>query len=163
LLARARTAGAVVSADLLSVVGPDALTRLAPVFAEVDHLLINDQQAAGLTGLDDPARAAEALYAGGPAQVVVSCGAAGGVLVDADGTWPFPALSIEAIDTTGCGDAFSAGYVFALSRGWPVRRACGLGTCCAALVAQRLGSDGISDLATVDALLRDQWDPIAPS
>lgn len=158
LLRRAREAGTVVSADLLSVTEPAQLPTLAPVLALVDHLLVNDQQAVGLTGAADPAAAAVALLDSGPATVVVTCGAEGGVLADARGTWSFPALEVDVVDTTGCGDAFSAGYLVALSQGLPTRDACALGTCCAALVAQRLGSDGIGDLASATALLRDRWD-----
>lgn len=157
LLRRAREAGTVVSADLLSVTDAALLPTLAPVLALVDHLLINDQQAAGLTGVDDPAGAAAALLGSGAGTVVVTCGADGGVLADDRGTWAFPALAVDVVDTTGCGDAFSAGYLVALSQGSTSREACGLGTCCAALVAQRLGSDGIEDLAAATALL-GRWD-----
>lgn len=160
LLRRARDAGVVVSADLLSVTERAQLPLLAPVLALVDHLLINDQQALGLTGATDPAAAAVALRETGPGHVVVSCGAEGGVLADAGGTWSFPALEIDVVDTTGCGDAFSAGYLVGLSQGWSPRRSCGLGTCCAALVAQRLGSDGVGSLDDATALMREQWDPV---
>lgn len=160
LLARARAAGTVISADLLSTVEGLRLEQFETLFALVDHLLINDQQAANLTGESDAERAGAALRAAGPAHVVVSCGAAGGVLVDADGCWRFPALDVPVIDTTGCGDAFSAGYLYALSIGWTARRRCAMGTCCAALVAQALGSDGIPDLRTVEDLIAQRWDPL---
>ncbi len=158
LLTRARADGAVISVDLLSTASPELVTSLAAVLSQVDHLLINDAQASGLTGQDDPMDAAQALAAAGPAHVVVTCGEQGGVLVDDEGAWRFPALTVDVVDTTGCGDAFSAGYLFGLSLGWSTRRSCGIGTCCAALVAQVLGSDGIPDLETVQTLLRERWD-----
>ena len=157
LLERARRGGAVVTADLLSPAEPELLGTLGPVLALVDHLLINDQQAANLTGQTDPSAAARRLLDAGPGAVVVTCGAAGGVLVDADDSWTFPALSVEVVDTTGCGDAFSAGYLHGLSQGSALRDCCGVGTCAAALVAQVLGSDGVRDRATVEALVRERW------
>lgn len=158
LLRGVRAAGTVVTADLLSVTDASQLPALAPVLTLVDHLLVNDQQAVGLTGAADPTAAALALLGHVPGTVVVTCGADGGVLADAGGTWSFPALEVPVVDTTGCGDAFSAGYLVALSQGRTTREACGLGTCCAALVAQRLGSDGVGSLAAATALLRERWE-----
>jgi sugar/nucleoside kinase (ribokinase family) len=57
------------------------------------------------------------------------------------------------VDTTGCGDAFSAGFLrgLALGRGRP--EAAALGCAAASLVAQGLGSDyGDFDLAAADEL-----------
>jgi sugar/nucleoside kinase (ribokinase family) len=56
------------------------------------------------------------------------------------------------VDTTGCGDAFSAGFLRGLSLGRSPRDAAVLGCATAALVAQGLGTDaGQYDLATVEA------------
>ncbi len=146
LLRAARAAGTVVSTDLLSSAQGGALERLTPVLAQTDHLVINADQGALLTGLDDPAAAATALRGQVPGVVVLTTGAAGGVLVDDAGAYTFPALPVDVVDTTGCGDAFTAGYVYALSLGWTPREACRLGTGCASMVAQVLGSDGITGL-----------------
>ncbi len=57
------------------------------------------------------------------------------------------------VDTTGCGDAFSAGFLRGLALGRSRRDAAALGCAAAALVAQGLGSDyGDFDLAAADAL-----------
>ena len=65
------------------------------------------------------------------------------------------ALADRGVDdwvVTGCGDSFSAGYLYALSLGWPPRRACGLGVACASMVAGTLGSDGVRGLDAALAL-----------
>ena len=63
-----------------------------------------------------------------------------------------PAFAIEVVDTTGCGDAFSAGFLRGLSLGRRRADAARLGNAAAALVAQGLGSDhGDFDLAAADA------------
>lgn len=52
------------------------------------------------------------------------------------------------MDTTGCGDAFSAGFLRGLALGHERREAAVLGCATAALVAQGLGTDyGDLDLA----------------
>jgi sugar/nucleoside kinase (ribokinase family) len=62
-----------------------------------------------------------------------------------------PAFQTEVIDTTGCGDAFSAGFMRGLSLGRPPAEAARLGSACASLVAQGLGSDaGEFDLDAAD-------------
>ncbi len=71
----------------------------------------------------------------------------------ADETIAVPAFAVEVVDTTGCGDAFSAGFLRGIGLGRPPREAAVLGCAAAALVAQGLGSDhGDFDLATADAL-----------
>ena len=82
-----------------------------------------------------------------------TCGAEGVLLVDADGAEMVPAFEVEAVDTTGCGDAFSAGFLRGLALGRDRRDAAVLGCAVAALVAQGLGTDhGDFDLAAVEQL-----------
>jgi sugar/nucleoside kinase (ribokinase family) len=62
-----------------------------------------------------------------------------------------PAFAVEVLDTTGCGDAFSAGFLRGLALGRSRRDAAVLGCAAAALVAQGLGSDfGDFDLEAAD-------------
>ncbi len=64
-----------------------------------------------------------------------------------------PAFDVEVVDTTGCGDAFSAGFLRGLSLGREPVEAAAARHAAAALVAHGLGSDhGDFDLAAADAL-----------
>src|SRR5207253_4927980 len=79
-------------------------------------------------------------------------GAVGAVIFDRDTTEQVPAFAVYVVDTTGCGDAFSAGFLRGLALGRERREAALLGCAAAALVAQGLGSDhGDFDLAAADA------------
>jgi sugar/nucleoside kinase (ribokinase family) len=85
--------------------------------------------------------------------VAATCGADGVLLVDEDGADRIPAFEVEAVDTTGCGDAFSAGFLRGLSLGRDRRAAARLGCAAAAMVAQGLGTDhGDYHLADVERL-----------
>jgi sugar/nucleoside kinase (ribokinase family) len=152
ILSRAREAGVTTSADILAPGDPGLLEWIAPAFQHLDYLLPNDEQVLGLTGESDVEAACRALVAGGVGCVAATCGAEGVVLVDADGTERVPAFEIDVVDTTGCGDAFSAGFLRGLSLGRSRRDAAVLGNATAALVAQGLGTDnGDFDLAAVEA------------
>ena len=86
--------------------------------------------------------------------VIVKCGAAGSLYAAPGVRLRTPAFAVEVVDTTGCGDAYCAGFIAALARGWDIERACRLGAAAGALVATGLGSDaGIRDFDGTAALL----------
>ncbi|MBE1537399.1 carbohydrate kinase family protein [Actinomadura algeriensis] len=153
MLAAARANGTIVTMDLLSNL-PDLLKGAAAFLPHVDHVLPNLEQATAVTGETDPEKAALALRAEGPSTVVVTMGGDGSMLATADGVRHLPALPVDVVDTTGCGDAYCAGFVTALVRSRDVHEAARWGTAAAATVAQGLGSDaGLTDLDAVLALL----------
>jgi sugar/nucleoside kinase (ribokinase family) len=77
--------------------------------------------------------------------------------VSHEGNQQVPAFAVDIVDTTGCGDAFSAGFVYATRIGRAPRDAAVLGNAVAALVAGGLGSDhGEFDLAAADAFAASQ-------
>ncbi|MCP9948780.1 carbohydrate kinase family protein [Actinomadura madurae] len=153
MLAAARESGTVVTMDLLSNM-PDLLTGAAAFLPYVDHVLPNEEQAAALTGEDDPEKAAAALLGQGPSTVVVTLGADGSLVATAEGVHRLPVLPVEVVDTTGCGDAYCAGFITGLTHGRDVLESAHWGTAAAATVAQGLGSDAfLTDLDAVLALL----------
>jgi sugar/nucleoside kinase (ribokinase family) len=153
LLAHAREHGVVTSADVLAPGEPGLLDWIAPALAELDYFLPNDDQVLALTGADDLAAGCRALLDRGVGCVAATCGADGALLVDEDGAERVPAFEVEAVDTTGCGDAFSAGFLRGLSLGRDRPGAARLGCAAAAMVAQGLGTDyGDYDLAAVEDL-----------
>jgi sugar/nucleoside kinase (ribokinase family) len=152
ILAHAREAGAVTSADLLAPGEPGLRDWIAPALPELDYFLPNDDQVLGLTGADDLAEGCRALIERGVGCVAATCGAEGVLLVDGELEERVPAFSVDVVDTTGCGDAFSAGFLRGLADGRSARDAAVLGCAVAALVAQGLGSDhGDFDLAAADS------------
>lgn len=151
ILAPARAAGVVTSADLLAPGEPGLLAWIAPALPYVNYLLPNDEQILGLTGAATVAKAARALIEQGAGCVAVTRGARGALVITADEVITVPAYDVVVADTTGCGDAFSAGFLRGIGLGRSVRDAAVLGCAAAALVAQGLGSDhGDFDLPAAD-------------
>lgn len=84
---------------------------LRPYFGElwplIDIAFVNQGEAQALTGADD-AEAAKRLIAQGVRSVVVTLGADGALLMNADDALHLPGIACEVIDTTGAGDTFMA-------------------------------------------------------
>lgn len=150
LLAHARSIGATTSMDLLAPGDPDLLAWIADALPHTDHLLPNDEQVLGLTGAPTLADGARALLEHGVGAVAVTQGARGALVASSEGVLEVPAYAVDVVDTTGCGDAFSAGYLRGLALGRDLRGAAELGCAAAAQVASGLGSDtGSYDLDSV--------------
>jgi sugar/nucleoside kinase (ribokinase family) len=155
ILSLARENGVVTSADILAP-GEGLLDWIGPALPELDYLLPNAEQVLALTGADDLVEGCRELVSRGARCVAATRGADGVVIVDANGDESVPAFEVDVVDTTGCGDAFSAGFLRGLSLGRSRADAAVLGCAAAAQVAQGLGTDhGDYDLASVEAFAFD--------
>lgn len=156
----AREHGVITTADVLSRCDATTWDRLQPALEYVQYFLPNSDQLAGLTGTKDLTEAARMVLALGPEAVLVSRAADGAALVTAGRRVDLPAFPVQVVDTTGCGDAVTAGFITGLLHGWPIEEASWLGMAAASLVAGGLGSDaGIVDYAGTVGVLAS----IAPS
>jgi len=153
ILKHAKENGLMTSVDLIAPGGMGTFDLIAPAMEYTDYLLPNEDQVLGFTGAADLAEGSQKLLDAGAGLLAITCGADGALIVNAEGTQQVPAFAIDVVDTTGCGDAFSAGFVYGMGLGRSPRDAAVLGNAVAALVAQGLGSDhGDFDLAAADAL-----------
>lgn len=152
ILSYAREHGVVTSVDLLAPGALGSFEQIASALPYVDHMLPNEDQVLGFTGEQDLVAGAKKLLDAGVGLVAVTRGGEGALLVTPQGTEKVPAFAIDVVDTTGCGDAFSAGFVRGMGLGRTPYESAVLGSAAAALVAQGLGSDhGDFDLTAADA------------
>lgn len=142
-MAKAAAAGVPISVDPAST-GPLAefgVRRFLNESALAGVIFPNRDEALLLTGADTPERAAE-LLSEWYGTAVVKLGAGGG-LVAAGGqvVASAPAVPARAVDSTGAGDAFAAGYLAAFLDGRDERTAlesgCRAGAACVALIGGR--------------------------
>jgi sugar/nucleoside kinase (ribokinase family) len=156
VLAFARARGVATSLDVLGPCDERMAERLAPALRHAQYFLPNVEQLRGLTACSDAAEAAEALRRLGVGCVVATLGADGSLVSSGDGDVFLPAFDVPVVDTTGCGDAYAAGFIVGVLSGWSETSAAWLGTAAAALVVQGLGSDaGIRDLDSTLAFLAE--------
>ena len=164
LLEFAREHATVTAVDLLrSHVADGFADQLAGAWPYVDYFLPNDDQLRKLTGIEDLPAAGRAMCERGVGTVAVTAGAEGSFLITPGGIEHIPAIPTRVVDTTGCGDAYTAGLIMGLQRGWSPGLAGRLGTAAASLVAQGLGSDaGIVDSDSTLRYWAEHADQLGP-
>jgi sugar/nucleoside kinase (ribokinase family) len=141
ILSFARARGLVTSADVLAPGEIGVLDWIAGALPHLDYFLPNDEQVLGFTGAADLVDGCRALGDRGVGWVTATCGADGALVVGEALVERVPAFAVEVVDTTGCGGAFSAGFLRGLALGRDVLAAATLGCATAGLVAGGLGSD----------------------
>lgn len=98
---------------------PKSLDLMREWVAEADHLLLNEDEASGLTGrsnIDEVLDAVE-IMAGRETKIVVKRGPAGAICRNGGVTNNVTGTPLSVIDTVGAGDAFNAGYLHAMAGG----------------------------------------------
>lgn len=106
------------------VLNPSPPRPLPPeVLAACDPLIVNEHEAKVILGedaaaiSDDPEDWARILLAKGPRSVVVTLGAEGSLVASSQGVTRVPSVKVDAVDTTGAGDAFTAALAWRLGTG----------------------------------------------
>ncbi len=114
------------------------------LFRLCDPLVVNQHEAEFLLGDDaqDPEETARKLLNLGPSSVVVTLGAAGAVLTTGDSTRRFSAPEVEAVDTTGAGDAFVGALAAKLAEGASLEEAVPYAALAGAFAVTRSGAQG---------------------
>ena len=140
LLAAAKKRGCTVTCDLIAPT-MGTLDALKAALPHVDYFMPSLEEAAAISGLNEPAEVARFYMDLGAGACVFKWGARGSYLATRDGHEHIPAFKVSVVDTTGCGDSYCAGFIAGLHLGWPVERACRLATAASALVATGLGTD----------------------
>lgn len=157
VVAAAQAGGALIAVDVLRPGSPADFDRLRPLLASADWFLPNSDQLCALTGRDDVESAIAEVLKLGTGGVAATMGEWGCLIAWQGSPDPVlvPAIAVDVVDTTGCGDAFNAGMITGLLAGADPADAAWLGVACGALVATGLGSDaGISSLPQVIGFLR---------
>lgn len=81
-------------------------------------LKVNEWECQTLTGITDPFVAAEQIHAWGVREVIVTLGGGGSIIYAEGKFYETPAHPpSKLVDATGCGDTYSAGYLYARAKG----------------------------------------------
>jgi sugar/nucleoside kinase (ribokinase family) len=145
----ARDAGAMVTSDI------DRLTdRTEQLAGAVTHAIFAAHVPPHLAGTNDMEAALRALHEKFGNVVVVTMGDHGAMAFDGDRIHRVPAFPVHAIDTTGAGDVFRGGFIYALVHRLPIDEALRMANAAAAVSCTRLGAlNGVPTLAEVRELM----------
>ncbi len=104
----------------------------------VDLLFCNDAEAELITGEKDVEKQIKLLS---PLvdHIVLTMGKMGSVVYVNNKMTTFKAFEVSAVDTTGAGDSFAAGYLYAINRDYSTQDAGNLASYCAAIVVSQVG------------------------
>ena len=127
--------------------------------ARVDVVKADEDEARVLTGEARPEEAARCIAGWGPREVLVTRAGQGALVCCNGQVTSVPAFEArDAVDATGCGDTFMAGYLFARARGDAPEEAASFGAAAATLKLARLGPFD-ARCADVEALLASEQKP----
>lgn len=144
-----REAGALVTSDI------DRLTpRTEELAASVTHAIFAQHVPTRLSGLNDMEGALRKLRKTLDNVLVVTMGEHGAMALEGDRLYHEPAFKVHAVDTTGAGDVFRGGFIYALVNGQPIDQALRTANAAAAVSCTRLGAlNGVPTLAEVRELM----------
>lgn len=154
--------------DMANRYGCKVIVNTAPYAKISDEFLSktymvtpNEVEAEELTGvhvdsLESAHEAAEYFYKKGVEKVIITLGSRG-VFVSSDGKEEIvPAFKVDAVDTTGAGDAFNGGLLAALSKGQDIWEAVRFANGLAALSVQKMGTTpSMPTLEEIEAFLNE--------
>jgi hypothetical protein len=148
LLREAKARGRTTTFDLIAAAA-ETIHIVEPLLPFIDYFMPSIEEARDMSGQATPEDCAAFYLDRGATCCVLTLGEHGAFYAHRDGTrLRAPAYSIDVSDTTGCGDAFDAGFITALHHEMDPETALRFAQAAAALVATGLGSDaGIKSFA----------------
>jgi len=142
-----RERGIPVSIDLDCVV-PDC----GALINNVDFLIVSADFAREYTGIEDRVASFRALSSSFDGFPVMTSGSDGAVAFVGNQCLAFPGIKVKAVDTTGAGDIFHAGFLYGLLQNWPLDRIMAFSNAAAGLSCRYLGAQ--SGICTLNEILR---------
>ncbi|HKA62248.1 MAG TPA: ribokinase [Methylomirabilota bacterium] len=147
--------------DVPTVLNPAPVQELSDeLLGLVTYLTPNAGEVAALTGievqdLDSGRQAAARLCERGVGTVIITLGEQGALVCDGASAVHFEAFPVEAVDTTGAGDAFNGALAVGLAAGGSLEQVIPLASAAAALTCTRRGAqDALPDRGDVERFLQ---------
>jgi sulfofructose kinase len=147
----AREAGIPVVADL-----DDLYPGIEDLLALIDYAIVSRDFPSRLTGCAEPADALASMHRRFGARLsALTLGEGGVIAFDGSHFHHRSAFIVPVVDTTGAGDIFHAGFIYALLQGWPLVQQLDFACAAAAINCTAVGARGrIDSLQAIQDLLK---------
>lgn len=141
LLQEAKSRGCIVTFDLIAA-NAETAKIVKPLLPYIDYFMPSIEEAKDMSGMSTADDCAKFYLGHGAKCCIFTLGGNGAYYSHKNGTRiTSPAYDIKVVDTTGCGDAFDAGFIAALHHKMDVETSLRFAQASAGLVATGLGSD----------------------
>lgn len=142
-LKKAKALGRTTVFDLI-LADSNTIEKVAPLLPYIDYFVPSIVEASAMAGRDEPSEVARWFRNQGVGNAILTLEDEGVYVDPREGdAFRCPAHRIDPVDTTGCGDSFTAGIITGIAKGWDIRQSARFANTVAALVASGLGSQGI--------------------
>lgn len=132
------------------------LEDIREILPLIDYMFPNENEGEYYTGETDYMAMAGHLRSLGVKNVIIKTGEKGCTVSSGQDSFSMPAYAVDAVDSTGGGDNFVAGFISALLHGGSLRECCQYGTACAAVCVQSVGATtGVKNREKVEEFMRE--------
>ncbi|MDO9464248.1 MAG: sugar kinase [bacterium] len=144
VLNKARSMGITTSLDTAWDAKGKWRKTIEPSLKYIDIFLPSIEEARMITGLESAEEIADYFLKYGMKIVGLKMGSEGCFVKSSKGeVVKFPVFNIDAVDATGAGDAFVAGFLMGVLNGWDMKKtaefACAVGACCVEAMGAKAG------------------------
>lgn len=122
--------------------GTDTAQAMEEALSLADLVTPTSEEAAAITGQEDPSRAAVELRARGPGLVAVTLASEGAVLASGGEVITCPGFEVAVVEPTGAGDVHAAAMMIGLLSGWELERTGRFANAAGALAVTAMGHLG---------------------
>lgn len=137
--------------DMTKAKNKETLNDIKPLLKYVDYILPNEEEIELITGLKDAKMSAKLFIDAGCGCCIVKLGKDGCYIKSREEDIMIPSYKVEkVVDTTGAGDSFVGGFIYAISNGETIKNAAKFASSTASCSIECLGAtDGIKSLSEV--------------
>lgn len=146
LMKAAKESGAIICADTkMPTFHEIPLHEIKEFLPYIDYLFPNENEASYYSGIPVAGIASfkemgEFFCKCGVKNVIIKAGKEGCVITTKETYMHIPAEKVEAVDSTGAGDNFVAGFIHGILNGWDIKKCAETGTECAAISVMHMGA-----------------------
>ncbi len=155
LLKRAKALGKTTSLDTAWDDTGSWFSLLGPVLPHLDILISNQDEASRISGKEELPEIGEFFLRFGVQVVAIKMGPRGSFIVTPQEKVLVPPFVVKAVDGTGAGDAFAAGFIFGYLRDWDWYQVGRFANACGAMCVQQMGAtEGVGSFEKVAEFMK---------